>query len=366
MTPPKLGMLHATDLIRHGKLVEATAHIQQMLGAKAPVAAPDDAIEGSFVVLPEAKPRRARSPLGATLRHIARGGMPDATPRAAHPQGADAQFREMTYTGPQGRMDYMLYVPARPAQGPRPVVVMLHGCTQSPQDFAAGTGMNTHAEAEGFLVIYPAQPVGANMNKCWNWFRPSDQARDGGEPALIAEVIRAVLAAEDADPARVYVAGLSAGGAAALIVAQAYPDLIAAAGVHSGLAVGSAHDVGSAFSAMRSGADGVTLDQTVPTIIFHGTADTTVDVANAKAIARQVHRGGVGRRTAAKVTPPDRRTATRSVVAGPDGRTAHEVWLIDGAGHAWAGGSAAGSFTDPTGPDATGEMLRFFRQHRLP
>ncbi|MES2664493.1 MAG: PHB depolymerase family esterase [Pseudomonadota bacterium] len=394
------GMAQATALTRAGRLVEATALIQRKLRgqAEAPVppapvppapqiaaqdaaqdAAQTDCIEGEFVVLgnPAAKPAarpsarpaakdrapKPRKPLAETLREIARGGMPAGTGRAPRAPAPSARFTLHQYSGPEGWRDYMLFVPDPAPQGPLPVVVMLHGCTQSPQDFADGTGMNAHAQAQGVIVVYPAQTHTANMNKCWNWFRPGDQGRDAGEPALLAAITREVLARQNADPARIYVAGLSAGGAAAAVLAQAYPDLFAAIGVHSGLAAGAAQDVGSAFAAMRGGAAGFSAPHHVPTIVFHGTADATVHLANATAVADQAQRGLAGKRVTTTGRAANGRSYSRTVLGSKD-RSLGEVWLIDGAGHAWSGGNAAGSYTDPEGPDASAEMLRFFAQHR--
>lgn len=372
-------MQEATRLTQAGKLMEATAVIQRHLRGEPAVDAPvdvtlpdPDVIEGAFTVLetPEpakapkaAKPRKPRrKPLHETLGMISRGGMPPQGSRPAAP-GPDTRMTAYQHAGPHGSREYLVFVPGPMPAQPCPVVVMLHGCTQSPQDFATGTGMNDRAQAEGVIVIYPGQPSGANMNKCWNWFRPSDQGRDGGEPGIIAEITREVLAMHQADPGRVYVAGLSAGGAAALIVAQAYPDVFAAVGVHSGLAVGAARDVGSAFAAMRSGAPGDKVRHQIPTIVFHGTADTTVNIANAHAVSKQVQAGMKGKRNATKGKAGGRAYA-RADLAHADGRNLSEVWLIEGAGHAWAGGDAAGSYTDPAGPDASAQMLRFFLQHR--
>ena len=366
-------MQEATRLTRAGKLMEATAEIQRQLGgASAPQPAPDaDVIEGDYVVLdaaagvaPSATPKTRRKPLRETLGMIARGGMPMQPRGPAAPQSDDHGSWHQ-HSSPHGSRDYMLFLPDPMPQTPCPVLVMLHGCTQSPQDFAIGTGMNALAQAEGVIVVYPAQPAGANMNKCWNWFRPADQARDAGEPAILAAITREVLARYHADPARVYVAGLSAGGAAAMIVAQAYPDVFAAVGVHSGLAVGAARDVGSAFAAMRSGAPGDAARHQIPTIVFHGTADSTVDIANAHAVTKQAQAGMKGKRKTTKAKAAAGRAYTRADLADPAGRHLSEVWLIDGAGHAWAGGDASGSYTDPAGPDASAEMLRFFLQHRL-
>jgi poly(hydroxyalkanoate) depolymerase family esterase len=195
-----------------------------------------------------------RTGLRATLRRLAerKRALDVEDPALAPPVQPGARFEAAHFRSAAGERDYKLYVPASArGAGPRPLVVMLHGCTQNPDDFARGTAMNAAAEAAGVLVAYPAQPSSANPKRCWNWFRPEDQRRDAGEPALIAGLARAVIAAEDVDPARVYVAGLSAGGAAAAVVGALYPDVFAAVGVHSGLPHGAAADVASAFAAMR-------------------------------------------------------------------------------------------------------------------
>lgn len=373
-------MAEATALTRAGKLTDATDLLQRALRGRADTADPPvfrqdlggDLIDGSYTVVTEPAahpaapkaPQKPRKPLGATLRDIARGGMPDFDLPTARQTEGDAQFTLHHHRSAAGARDYMLFLPHPMPTTPCPVVVMLHGCTQSPQDFANGTGMNALGQAEGVIVIYPAQPAGANMNKCWNWFRPEDQQRDTGELAIIAALTREVLSQHNADPVRVYVAGLSAGGAAAVLLAQAYPDLFAAVGVHSGLAAGAAKDMPQAFAAMRSGAAGGVTRHSIPTIVFHGTADTTVHIENAHAVARQAQRGLAGSRSTARATSANGRAYDRTILTLPDGKAAGEVWLIQGAGHAWSGGRTDGSFTDPKGPDASAEMLRFFLQHR--
>lgn len=282
------------------------------------------------------------------------------------PEGA--RFADRAYRGPAGTLGYKLYVPSsyEAADAPVPLVLMLHGCTQSPDDFAAGTRMNELAEEMGFLVVYPSQSQRANAHRCWNWFLPADQRRDGGEAALIAAIAREVLASHRIDPARVYAAGLSAGGAAAAILGQRHPDLFAAIGIHSGLACGAAADMPSAFAAMQGRASVRVLKSGRPiaTIVFHGDSDRTVAPVNGDQVMNQATAG---------------RTTTTLVETGRSKggvaytRTVHrldnvgqpvlfESWTLHGAGHAWAGGSAAGSYTDPNGPDASRAMLRFFAE----
>ncbi len=279
-----------------------------------------------------------------------------------------ARFDVHAYAGPEGQRDYRLYVPGRALTRPPALLVMLHGCTQSPEDFAAGTGMNALAEAEGWLVVYPGQPQSANSARCWNWFKAADQSRDGGEPAIIAGITRAVMAAHDVDPARVYVAGLSAGGAAAAIMGAAYPDLFAAVGVHSGLARGAATSVNSAFAAMRQGSAGHApgRGRAIPTIVFHGDRDRTVHPVNGEHVLAQAGAGAALTTHVSRESPPGRHAYTRTVYTDAQRRPVLEHWLLHGAEHAWSGGSADGSYTDPQGPDASREMMRFFAQQPSP
>jgi poly(hydroxyalkanoate) depolymerase family esterase len=287
------------------------------------------------------------------------------------PEGA--RFIEGTFSNPAGSRAYKLFVPSRYEGQPLPLVVMLHGCTQSPDDFAAGTRMNFVAEEQSCFVVYPAQRSEANQAKCWNWFRTADQQRGKGEPSLIAGITWQIMRDYSVDPKRVYVGGLSAGAAAAAIMGETYEDLYAAIGMHSGLACGTASDLPSAFVAMRqgglvasSGSDNLNDGPTIPTIVFHGDRDITVHPSNGDHVLEQstrttptekkVHRGHV----------PGGHAYTRTIHTDASGREIFEHWNIHGAGHAWSGGSPVGSYTDPRGPDATREMLRFFLEHSLP
>ena len=233
-------------------------------------------------------------------------------------------------------------------------MVMLHGCTQTAADFAAGTRMNELAERDTFLVAYPEQTAKANGRRCWNWFLPAHQRRDAGEPSLLAGITRQVMETHRVEPGRVFVAGLSAGGAMAAVLAATYPDLYAAAGIHSGLVHGAAHDVPSAFAAMQQGppAGARGRGDSIPLIVFQGVRDTTVAPANAAALLSPW-----------SSTAPETLTGpgwTRRVYRDRDGRVVAEWWMVDKLGHAWSGGSPEGSFTDAAGPDATAELVRFF------
>jgi len=265
-----------------------------------------------------------------------------------------ARFVTRTYVNGAGRRKYKIYVPSAYDGQALPLVVMLHGCKQTPDDFAAGTRMNELAEALGFLVAYPAQSAMANVQRCWNWFKPANQQRDAGEPSVIAGITRKVIARYNVDTRRVYVAGLSAGGAMAAIMAQTYPDLFAGAGIHSGLAYASATDAYSAVSAMRGHARGEAAALPVPTIVFHGDHDSTVHHSNGEKVIAMLEKALVQTGEAAG------RAYTRTVLQSEKGK-GMEHWLVHGAGHAWFGGNPRGSFADPQGPDATREMLRFFK-----
>ena len=278
------------------------------------------------------------------------------------------------------RRTWRLHVPPGANDGARrPLLVMLHGCTQDAADIARGTRMDARADARGLLVLYPEQPAAAHPQKCWSWYAPAHQRRDAGEPAAIAAMTRAVMASHAVDPRRVYVAGISAGGAMALTTAAAYPETYAAIAVHSALPFGAATSVPDALVAMRQGADTTRASgdallaamgergRAIPGIVFHGATDAVAHPANGRAIARQLaalH----GRFTSHADIP---RTETRTAGGRTVERTVHvgggvELWTVQGLGHAWSGGDPAGTYTDAAGPDAAEEMLRFLLAHALP
>ena len=293
---------------------------------------------------------------GLGRRRMAGNCLPDAV-------SDGTRFEEYTYANPAGSRTYKLFVPSCYCGNPLPLIVMLHGCKQSPDDFAAGTQMNELAEEQGFLVAYPGQPSSANSLKCWNWFSAGDQLRDKGEPSLIAGITRQIMHEFAVDPTRVYVAGLSAGGAAAAIMGSAYSDLYAAICVHSGLACGAAKDLTSAFSAMRQGGSLPLAEggrRPLPTIVFHGDRDSTVSPLNGDQVIAQSKAGMQLHLTISRGQSAGGISYTRTVQADENGRPILEQWVLHGADHAWSGGSPAGSYTDPRGPDASREMLRFF------
>lgn len=314
-----------------------------------------------------AKPSTARSQKAKGASQVKPNSKIPATSqsRAVVPRGAS--FNTETYQCDFGARSYMLYVPkaAATATGPMPLIVMLHGCGQSSRDFARGTGMNTLAEEFGFVVLYPEQAREAHNHLCWNWYRAADQQRGAGEPALIANLTRQIIDEQKIDPAKVYVSGLSAGGSAALTLAVEYPDIFAAVGVHSGLGFGAALDAKSAPRAMQFGATGRRHTAQMPTIVFHGDADKVVNPRNGRFIAM---------RAVEPYSNLEKLEKSGQVVGGREFvRTVHRVgrsrpyveeWVVVKSGHAWSGGHAAGSYTDPKGPDASREMVRFFLKHR--
>jgi poly(hydroxyalkanoate) depolymerase family esterase len=391
-------MLQATLLTRANRLSEATALIQRTLRGESDLGGPTDDMaptrskpsivdakadnneETDYAHLSAATFAHSRSfrelhDWPYRIKHHSGPGLQGWMQRAPVatldivPEGG--KFIEAVYTNGAGSRAYKLYIPSHYQGQALPLIVMLHGGTQTPDDFAAGTRMNLIAEEQTCLVVYPVQPSHANPAKCWNWFRASDQRRDRGEPSLIAGITRQIMHDYSVDGQRVYVGGLSAGAAAAAVMGATYPDLYAAIGVHSGLACGAADDLISAFAAMRQGASAssealdIPKEQQpfVPTIVFHGDRDHIVHPRNADHLISCSLRASKWQKKVDRGCVPDGHSYTRTIHTDANGRAMLEQWCIHGAGHAWSGGSPAGSYTDPRGPDATREMLRFFREH---
>lgn len=297
-------------------------------------------------------------------------------------QHLPGSFGAYRFSNDAGSRPYKVYLPLGESDRPYPMMVMLHGCSQSADDFAADTQMNCLADEYGFIVVYPEQTAGANAAKCWNWFNPQDQVRGAGEPSLIAGIVCEVVQRFGADPLRIFVAGLSAGAAMAVVLGETYPELFAGVGAHSGLPYAVAHDIPSALAAMKGkGAGGAGLNAScdpsasshrtilhaVPVIVFHGDRDHTVQPANGAYIVQQAHDAhgfqagdpGLRVKKLLGVTPGGQRFS-RTVHADSSGQARIENWTLHGAGHAWSGGHTNGSYNDAAGPDASAEMVRFF------
>ena len=298
---------------------------------------------------------------------------------------AEGKFIDGTHTNHAGKRSYKLYIPGAYHGQPLPLIVMLHGCSQDPDDFAAGTRMNALAEEEDCFVLYPAQEESANGSRCWNWFDALNQRRNLGEPSIIAGMTRDIIKTCKIDAGRVFIAGLSSGGAMAAIMGATYPDLYAAVGIHSGMPYASARSWSSAITTMKNGnaeseprqaarAAFSGKRKALPIIVFHGDRDSTVHPSNgdeiiAQSVSIAAHHSAIPESASfphitigqGKVT--NGRSYTHSVHRDNDEEVIAEQWIVHGTGHAWSGGSSLGSFTDSKGPDAGKEMLRFFLTH---
>jgi len=411
--PMQDGMAEATRLTRAGRLAEATALIQRILAGSpatdvSTAASSHDGapIDAAFRVVDADPPSLEPSEDGGARDHKTEGVSATARPPSASsifspnpaqvpgdissasrpirpvrpglgasPIQPGGQFLDKAYTNTAGTRAYKLYIPGGYTGKAAPLVVMLHGCSQTPVDFADGTRMNVFAEGQTFLVAYPAQGSSANSSKCWNWFEETNQRRAVGEPSLIAGITQQIMREYSIDARRVYIAGLSSGGAMAVTMAVTYPDLYAAVGVHSGLAYGAAHDLPSAFTAMMQGTQSELrpLTKIIPLIAFHGDRDMTVAPVNLDLLLDQWLQAASVRQGNARRSARDAKVErglvasgyayTRSIYHDGSGQASVEKWLVHQEGHAWSGGSPSGSFTDPRGPDASAEMARFFSEH---
>ena len=412
-TAVSTAMRQAAQLMRDQNVIEATRVIQRAVSGRGHDLSPDEqSPESSRLIELQAniaessgrfeRPRqdariasaglrhaaaerrlsgRMKRPLGEVLQLLRQGDLasfghdyaPFAKSRKAPsvPVPDGAAYLARTFACAAGSRDYKVYVPSHANRRKPPLLIMLHGCTQNPDDFAVGTGMNRLAEEHGFIVAYPGQPMTANQSGCWNWFNLTDQMRDAGEPRIIAGITRIIMAEFDIDGERVFVAGLSAGGAMAAIMNATYPELYAAAGIHSGLAYGTATDLASAFAAMRGSSSPAAPVQRTShlksangrsrTIVFHGASDQRVHPSNAEKILAEARAGVTGpAQETQHYGSAGGRAYTRTVITDASGVPHVEHWAIEGLGHAWSGGSPEGSHTDQHGPDASREMLRFF------
>ena len=382
MTVFSEAMHEALRLTRAGALRDATRVIRNSL--RSPLApTPPTEHEGVFVpASPDAQPARSPSghsrPLEREAAPFSRSATPEpgiaqpAAPRSVSP----GRFVSGAYSNVAGTRAYKLWVPAADtgvAASARPLIVMLHGCTQDADDFARGTRMNEHADRHGCYVLYPIQDGGANPQRCWRWFETANQVRGCGEPSILAGMTMQLAGEHDIDPARIYVAGLSAGAAMAMVLGETYPDVFAALAIHSGLPLGAARDVPSAFAAMAGRSKphaGINAAQRgkrpVPGLVIHGEADRTVAPGNGDAVVRQLREryehGDDGALVLSSMTEP---THDKSCFYAANGRLVIEQWSVRNGGHAWAGGSGAGSYTDPAGPDASARIVEFFLSHSL-
>jgi len=350
----------ALNLTRSQRLMEATQKIQSVLsgGKQREVETPGKRVPSKYLgktLRPLAQVVQALQKMKQSQFALEKAGR---WPNQTEPELVEgAKFLNCIFTCHAGSRPYRLYLPKHKPRNQRPLLIMLHGCKQNPSDFAVGTRMNELAEAHGLLVAYPAQTHSHNPSACWNWFNPNHQLPGFGEPSIIAGITAEIIKRYDIDVGQVFVAGLSAGGAMAVVMGATYPQMFSGVGVHSGLPYQSATDLVSAFAAMRGESIHRTHAGNLRTIVFHGDADGTVSYANAAQIVGEIP---FSTKIEDHGVSPGGRRYTRHVFTDQNGSPRAEYWRIHGAGHAWSGGSPQGSYTDSTGPNASAEMLRFF------
>jgi poly(hydroxyalkanoate) depolymerase family esterase len=302
---------------------------------------------------------------------------------------AAGTWKQYTYSGSAGSRVYDVYTPYGYTPAARvPLVMMLHGCNQTPLDLALGTRMNDLADSKQFIAVYP-QETGTYLN-CWQWFMLADQARGSGEPAILAGITHSVMsntALWNVNPGQVFVTGISAGGAMAVVMGATYPDLYSAIGVGSGAEYKAATDAASAGQVRFSGGPSPTtvggaayqamgsFARVVPVIVFHGTSDTVVYPINGVQVVQQWMQ--TDHLASANTYNPSYSSPSATIYGQVPGGQAYtvrkwnnsagteieEYWTVTGMGHAWSGGSTAGSLTDPYGPSETTNMFAFFIAH---
>jgi poly(hydroxyalkanoate) depolymerase family esterase len=312
-----------------------------------------------------------------------------AIPQLAHA----SEWVSGTASTSTGSRNYRLWVPSGlEKQNPVPLVMMLHGCMQKPEDLATISGMNEIADRNGFLAVYPEQTIEANPLRCWNWFDPKHQSRDSGEPALLAAVVKQVQTTNSVDANRIYVVGISAGAAMAVVMGVTYPDLFNGIGVCAGLEFKAGTNAETGLAAMKQGGpdprqQGIVAFNAIaenlrgkskrrmPLIVFQGDADPYVNPLNAEQLITQWAKtndyledardnDSVKNQPASKTegSVPGGHEFTKSVYNDRAGRLLLEKWMVKGLSHAWSGSPTAGPFADPKGPNASLEMWRFFAE----
>lgn len=349
----------ALSLVRKSSLVEATNLIHRTLSTDKFEEPPDG---------DNPKPNRIAEPaLTVEIPRSSKRKKPvkPASMQAPVTHDAKGNFTSRLFSHSPGDLTYMLYVPPHNSAHKQSLVIMLHGCTQTPADFALGTQMNSFADEFNLIVAYPLQPKTANSLGCWNWFDVRHQKHGSGEPAMLASLAENLRCEFGISKSRVFAAGLSAGGAMAEILASTYPQQFAAVGVHSGLPRGAASSVANALTAMNGNSKleprstGASAEQS-RRIVFHGSSDATVHPSNAERIVKQ-SRNNSNKLTEIELTEEiNGREVNRIILTNENGSSVTEQWTIAGGGHAWFGGSSQGSYTDPKGPNASREMVRFF------